>query len=165
MISQERLKELLSYDPSTGIFTWKTKPSRSVKVGAVAGCKNGRGYVIIGLEQKRYRAHRLAWLCVHGEFPPEEIDHINGIRGDNRIDNLRAVNSVENSRNQRMSSLNTSGVTGVRWNKADRRWMSKIGTIHLGSYHSMAEAVSARKAAEVEHGFHENHGRAATATQ
>lgn len=88
MITQEELKEYLHYDPLTGDFNW-TIGKRGLKVNSKAGSMNDQGYVIIRINNIRYRAHRLAWLYVYGHFPINEIDHINGVRSDNRIENLR----------------------------------------------------------------------------
>ncbi len=100
--------------------------------------------------------------------PSGEIDHINGDRTDNRICNLRDVTSAGNSCNRRRQDRNTSGVTGVAWDKRASRWQARIGLNgkqkYLGYFDSLDEAVAARKAAELELGFHPNHGRAAIAS-
>ncbi len=130
-LTRERLKELLDYDPATGIFVWKVdRGNNRVKVGSAAGGggDDGRGYNRIMIDGKSYRSHRLAWLDVYGSFPPDMIDHINGIRDDNRIENLRAVSNQENSRNVNKSTNNTSGYLGVCWDKH-----KKSGTLKSGS--------------------------------
>jgi hypothetical protein len=98
-LTQERLKELLHYDPETGIFTNLTQRGGHAKKGAVAGTKNSIGYVCIRIDYDQYRAHRLAWLYVYGEFPEKFIDHMNEIRDDNRIINLRLATHQENLHN------------------------------------------------------------------
>jgi len=100
---------------------------------------------------------------VHDEWPQDEIDHINGIRTDNRLVNLRSVTHRENQKNIKRSTCNTSGRVGVRWEGHRSKWRSAIKVDgrekHLGSFDSFAEASAARKAAEIKYGFHKNHGR------
>jgi hypothetical protein len=162
MITQERLKELLSYDQDAGLFTWLVARSRTKK-GATAGCMNAVGYLMIGMDNTVYYAHRLAWLYVHGEFPARQIDHINGVRTHNSIANLRSVTHAENGKNKKLPSTNTSGVVGVVWRKNKGKWVANIKVdgkkIHLGSFEKKGNAILARKKAELDHGFHENHGR------
>lgn len=100
MLTQDRLKELLHYDEDTGMFTWIVSTARCVKVGDIAGSKNGKGYLHIMVDKRIYLAHRLAFLYVHGRFP-EFTDHINWIRDDNRISNLREVTQQENNQNKK----------------------------------------------------------------
>lgn len=96
------LKEYLHYNPNTGIFTWiklSSKYSR-IKIGQKAGCNNGAGYICIEINNKNYKAHRLAWYLYYGTWPKGQIDHINGVKEDNRINNLRDVTSSTNSKNR-----------------------------------------------------------------
>jgi len=88
MLTQERLKELLSYDPETGAFTWLLSPGPKRK-GEQAGSQHHSGYRFVKLDGKMYAEHRIAFLYVHGYFPEGDVDHINRIRNDNRPDNLR----------------------------------------------------------------------------
>ena len=162
MITQSELKELLSYNPETGVFT-RVKNSGRAKVGDVAGCKDSsNGYIAICVQNKRYRAHRLAWLYVSGKFPKDQIDHINHDRADNRFANLREASNQENHKNTSIQKNNTSGVAGVNWHKASGKWKARIKVsqedIHLGLFIDIIEAAKARKSAEVKYGFHENHG-------
>jgi len=147
---QERLHELLHYEPETGIFYWKVG-ARNIKVGDIAGTPSC-GYVKIGISGTIYPAHRLAWLYVHGYFPESEIDHINRDRADNRICNLREVSHVCNRRNIRNQKNNTSGVKGVSWFNHHLKWRSQINLLgkphNLGYYSSFDDAVCARLAAE-----------------
>ena len=124
MLAQERLKELMSYDPAAGEFRWRVSrgPRRA---GSVSGCMNVRGYIQIKIDGKDYLAHRLAWLYVHGEFV-QELDHINGIRTDNRISNLRPATRSQNNGNARKQSNNTSGLKGVSWYKRLQKWKAQI---------------------------------------
>jgi len=166
LITQNELKEVLNYDPETGVFTWLTSPGNRVAIGGAAGsaCKVtcGKSYQRIMYKNIPYYAHRLAWLYVYGSFPEKDIDHIDGNGLNNKIDNLRAVTHQENGRNRRQSSANTSGCTGVTFYKRDKKWYSHIcingKMINLGFYIDWSDAVCARKSAEIKYGFHENHG-------
>ena len=101
MLTQQQLKEHLSYDYATGVFiNLRNKPGRGGGIGSVAGNSNVNGYVYIKVMGKRYMAHRLAWLYHYGEWPVNEIDHINNIKDDNRICNLRDVTHSENQQNR-----------------------------------------------------------------
>tara|TARA_R100001244_G_C5089428_1_gene116025 strand:- start:21 stop:518 length:498 start_codon:yes stop_codon:yes gene_type:complete len=163
MITQKQLKELLHYNPDTGIFTNRVRRSQSSKIGDVAGCNSADGYLAIKISGKKYKGHRLAWLYVSGELPLNQIDHINGITSDNRIVNLRNVSHAENCKNQKLRNTNTSGITGVGWHKGNKKWLSKICVddkiIHLGVFIDKFEAICARKSASNKYGFHQNHGR------
>jgi hypothetical protein len=128
-LTAERLRELLAYEPGTGLFTWRVDRclNRIVKAGMVAGSTHTTyGYVYIGVDGRNYRAHRLAWLYVHGAWPEHEIDHINGLPADNRIVNLRDVTSSANKQNLRRakSSNKSSGLLGVQ--KKRNRWYAHI---------------------------------------
>lgn len=151
-LSQSRLKELLHYCPDTGIFT-NIKARKKVRVGSTAGHVDSvNGYVRIMIDYKLYLAHRLAWLYIHGEFPPNDIDHVNRVRNDNRICNLRLATRAENMQNISMPRNNTSGYTGVYWHKAGQKWQVEImlnyKKINLGYFADQSEAISARKAGE-----------------
>jgi len=162
ILTQSRLKELLHYDPETGIFTWKVKRKGTDGIGSVAGglCHKS-GYHRIGINYKRYRLHRLAWLYVYGEFPPDHMDHINHDRADNRIINLRCVTNAENHKNMKMRKDNTAGVTGVSWQQ--NRWVAEIWVDnkkkYLGRFRRKDDAIESRRAAEIKYSFHPNHGQ------
>ena len=118
-LTQTRLKQMLNYDPITGLFTWRQKPSDRIVVGATASniCKRHR-YVRIGLYGKRYMAHRLAWFYMTGSWPENDIDHRNGKRADNRLANLRPATKRLNNENQRRPrSDNKTGFLGVSPNQ------------------------------------------------
>lgn len=146
-LTQNKLKELLNYDPESGVFSWKLTPTNSVKVGASAGSLS-HGYIRIMVDGKHYHAHRLAFLWMEGYFPENDVDHINRIKDDNRWCNLREVSRSCNIRNTGNPSTNTSGVKGVSWNKRDNKWQTMIsvkGKQHnLGYFESLDNAVFAR---------------------
>jgi hypothetical protein len=155
--------ERLSYDSRTGLFKWKCRVATHVPKGSKAGSVDKNGYVKIKILRRDYRAHRLAWLIVYGSFPPEQIDHINGVKHDNRIINLRSVTCLENCRNKPLSSSNTSGYIGVSYAKTIKKWVAKIGSVdknvHLGSFENKEDAIEARRIAEINYNYHPNHGR------
>tara|TARA_R110002020_G_scaffold472357_1_gene700266 strand:- start:6 stop:494 length:489 start_codon:yes stop_codon:yes gene_type:complete len=161
MITQARLKELVHYNPNTGVFT-RLIPAGGVSAGDIVGSNCGEGYLKIMVDGGRYRAHRLAWLYMTGDWPKYQIDHINGVKNDNRIDNLRDVTNAVNQRNTSRRINNKSGVPGVVWHSRDHIWSVSItsGTRKmLGSFTDFFEAVCARKSAELKYNFHPNHGR------
>jgi len=162
MLTQEILKERLDYSPETGLFTWLLPNSNRIGVGCVAGYESN-GYVYISIDTIQYYAHRLAWLYVHGEFPTNEIDHVNGQKSDNRLCNLRPATHGENMKNRTAKPNSLSGVFGVRWNISSKKWTARIKSnrkvIHLGTFSDLKDAILARKAAESRYGFHANHGK------
>jgi hypothetical protein len=152
MITQSELKEVLDYNPDTGVFTWIKSIGRRVKAGDVAGSKNDRGYIRIEIKGKCYKAHRLAHLYMTGTFPENFIDHINHIKDDNRWTNLRDATKSQNQANQPKPKTNTSGYKGVvrcrnKW-RATIHYMNK--TIHIGSYNTPQEAAEAYKKKAIE---------------
>lgn len=151
MITQKRLKELLHYDTTTGVFTWRVDHPRAAK-GSVAGAKDFYGYVVIRLDTVLYKAHRLAWLYKHGEWPSKNIDHINQDKSDNRLENLRLADQSVNMHNTKVRSTNKSGVTGVSWRADRNKWNARIKVgyknFNLGLFDKMEDAVAARKKAE-----------------
>ena len=163
MITQEKLKEYFTYDKDTGLFTRKLVRSNRVDMDEPVGY-NCAGYLQVAIKTdktRKYLLHRLAWLYVHGEFP-KQIDHINHDRMDNRLVNLRAVTNSTNSKNRSVQSLNTSGITGVSYDKSRGRWLAQIKVdykkIFLGRFKNKEDAVKARMEANEKYGFHENHG-------
>ena len=127
LITQERLKELLHYDPETGVFTRKVRTSARVRIGDASGATDSKGHRQISVGGKRYLAHRLAWLYVNGVWPRHQVDHINGARSDNRITNLREANVSQNQQNQRKPrSDSTSGYLGVSFNNQRGKWRAQI---------------------------------------
>lgn len=124
-LTQERLRELLDYDPETGFFTWVTRRN-GIHVGQTAGHVNNHGYVQIRIDGRSYQAHRLAWLWMVGALPTDHVDHINRDRADNRWGNLRLASRSQNMGNRSISRNNTSGVKGVIWHKDAGKWMACI---------------------------------------
>ena len=147
MITQERLKELLSYDPETGVFTWKVSLNWRIKIGTVAGGINDGGYRRIQIERIKYGAHRLAWLYVYGYIPVKEIDHRDGNTDNNKINNLRVAKHAENGQNRKLGKNNTSGYLGVYWFKHQKKWCSLIvidgKTVFLGYFNNKKDASNA----------------------
>lgn len=142
-----KLRQLLNYDPDTGVFTWR-ETTRRGWVGKKAGVVNSLGYVRMLINGRPYFAHRLAWLYVNGEWPKHEIDHINHDRADNRIANLRDIPHRVNVLNRRGATAKSkSGIRGVYWKESDRKWIAKIGDNgkdrHLGRFNSPEEASAA----------------------
>lgn len=162
MLTQARLKELIHYCPDSGVFT-RLISSGSSKSGNPTGYIDSEGYVRVSVDRNKCGGHRLAWLYVNGIMPKDQIDHINGVRSDNRILNLREADQSVNSKNLKTPDNNKSGVIGVHWHKASEKWQAQISAngikIHLGVFDDFEAACIARKGAEMDHGFHENHGR------
>lgn len=140
LLTQERLKQLLSYNKLDGTFTWIVNVS-NVRVGTQAGAPHAKGYTHIRIDRKHYLAHRLAWLYEYGEWPKDQLDHINRNKKDNRICNLRDVSGRENQCN---NSRNTSGFPGVSWMPKRGKWRAAIHidgkNTHLGEYLSVERA-------------------------
>ena len=122
MLTQSRLKELMHYNPDTGVFTWLKSRGGGVKAGDIAGVLHHSGYVLIRTGGKVYLAHRLAWLYKAGCWPADMVDHINRNKADNRWCNLREATRSQNAQNAGLQENNTSGVRGVHWNKREGKW-------------------------------------------
>jgi hypothetical protein len=168
-ISIEMLRSLLSYDPITGVLTWKERAgarnfnTRFAGTQALGLAANARGYRHGTLLGHKVTAHRAA-LAIHlGRWPDGEVDHINGCKTDNRSTNLREVSPSDNCRNQAKPSNNTSGTLGVWFDKRRQRWRAEVrhgGVNHkLGSFNTKEAAALARSAASDRFGYHPNHGR------
>lgn len=170
-------RELFRYDPETGLLYWQQRSLHHFKdrsywrrwnakwAGKETSSISPTGYKRLNYRGQFYLVHRVVWLVVHGEWP-DVIDHVNGIKQDNRLVNLRAVSQCENARNARLFTTNTSGVVGVSFDARDNRWHAYIGVgknhrQSLGHFKTKEEAIAARRAAELVLGYHENHGRAA----
>jgi hypothetical protein len=150
-ITHDRLREVLDYDPETGIFTWRVSRGKA-KAGNQAGRVNQTtGYIEIGLDGVLVGAHILAWLYVHGEWPPSLIDHRNRIRTDNRLSNLRFATYSLNRFNAKINANNTSGQTGVIWHSKSKCWISvtyESGKKKQTCFRSKGEAISHREASK-----------------
>lgn len=172
----ETLRELLSYDPETGVLTWKYRELNWFKTESAFKSWNTKyagksaftafhdeGYKQGRIFNKTYKAHRVGYAIHYGEWPKDQIDHINGNKADNRITNMRAVNNQENSRNSSKRNDNVSGFTGVFWHKQINKWRSKIRAdgkdIHLGCFDCKLDAIAARINANKKYGFHPGHGK------
>lgn len=159
---REKALNALSYDPQTGEFKWAVAPGRgAVRVGDIAGRKSNNGYRQIGLGGRIYLAHRLAWLVVYGEWPKCQIDHINGIKDDNRISNLRDVTIAQNSHAIfKPQPNNRTGFRGVTFNKWIGKFHAKITkagkTLFLGYFRTAEEASAAYLSAkqQIHHSSH-----------
>lgn len=178
--SQDVLDQLICYEPKTGELLWRSRDSsffNSTKhrtaehtariwntryAGKPALSAIGvQGYREGHLLDVHVKSHRVIFKMMTGE-EPDQIDHINGDRSDNRWGNLRAVDNTDNQKNAKRRKDNSSGVVGVTWyphERANGTWLAKIGGKYLGFYDSFDDAVAARRAAEVEQGYHKNHGR------
>ena len=159
-MTQSKIKNLLDYDPMTGIFTRLTSGFGS-KSNVEPGWINDQGYKLVTIENKTYRAHRLAWLYMYGVWPSGQIDHIDHNRSNNSISNLRDVTHQDNHKNKPLQKNNKSGTHGVSLLK-NGKWRSRIKINgkekHLGFFNSKKEAVESRLNAEIKYGFHINHG-------
>ncbi len=178
------LRQLLDYDPATGDLRWKVRdvslfdgkdPKRMCSIwnSAFAGkvvaprARSTEGYKIVTLFDRHYMAHRVAWAVYYGEAPPDMIDHINRVKGDNRIENLRAADPVINGRNQSKRSNNTSGANGI-WEMKPKAWGSRwrvvIGTnggiAHTKVFKCLGQAIRHRNEEYSKRGFSEGHGSA-----
>lgn len=183
-LTQDLLKDILHYDPESGIFTWlKRKPeyfgsewtskvwnSNWAGKRAGSGCVFESGYRIRSIKIKlpgchpqTMREHRLAWLYMTGKFPKEGLDHINRDGFDNRFVNLRESSQQENCQNRSIEKINTSGISGVCWHKRFRKWQARgsLGNrrIHLGYFEDINDADMAIKNFRKENGYSEGHGR------
>lgn len=181
--AQDVLHQLLSYDPETGKLFWKerdvdwfnatatrtaehaAKQWNSAHAGKSAfTARMPHGHFAGRILGTAFLAHRVIWKMVHGT-EPAVIDHIDGDGSNNRVSNLRSVTQLENNQNASRRTNNKTGVSGVYWSSPKSKWCACIRVkghqTHVGYFKQFHEAVAARKAAELEYGFHRNHGRAA----
>ena len=152
-LTQAELRLLFDYDPETGMLTRRVQTSSNAAAWCQAGYTNGGGYISVGLHRRSYLAHRLIWLYVHGRWPASEIDHINGVKSDNRLCNLREATRHGNNQNARLRKDNLAGVKGVRWVARSRKWRVRIRSVHIGYFDDVNDAAEAyRVAAERQFG-------------
>lgn len=167
----ELVRAFFDYNPETGKLYHREKPreyfqtERGWKISngkitpgeEVVGRDNGRGYLQVCVLGKMVQLHRLVWLHYYGSWPEKQIDHINQIKTDNRISNLRDVSNRQNSLNKGIISTNTSGKTGVCFHKQTGKWLSRIKIRgkqkHLGLFEEFEDAVRAREEAELKYGY------------
>lgn len=146
MITHKRLLELVHYDPETGEFTWKIRRRGRAVVGGRAGSRL-QGYWALRLDGVSYKAHRVAWFYVYKRWPKQDLDHVNRIRGDDRIANLREATRRQNIVNADLSVTNSSGYRGVNWHKASGKWVAQISDFgkkrHLGLFDTPEAAYAA----------------------
>lgn len=160
-VTANLIRSLLDYDPETGAFTRKYKPKKGQwKIGDRVGGIDAHGYVQINIAGRALKGHRLAWLHYFGEWPSGQIDHINHDRADNRIANLRVTDNAGNHKNRPMQRNNKTGCVGVSWDRCAYVAYITVNGVNtkLGRFADLESAVAARKKAERESGFHENHG-------
>lgn len=158
----ETLNKLFKYDPENGVL-YSLCNSKRRKIGDVLGTKDGKGHLQVWAEGRLFAVHRIVWKMQTGKDPVGHIDHINGVRDNNKFENLRDVTEQENHKNVRPLKNNTSGHVGVIFHKLTNKWAAVIGVNgkhkHLGLFQEKEGAIQARKDAEKLYGFHENHGR------
>lgn len=162
-VSLDRLREVFAYDPETGIVRNRITRHNKSKSGDSVGRPNYAGYLLVTVDRVVLRVHRIAWMLHYGSDAAGDIDHINGICSDNRIENLRQATRRENLWNRGATKINTSGAKGVSWDKRRRKWRSRIGVnykkIVLGYFSTVEEAAEAyREGAKKYHGEFANSG-------
>jgi hypothetical protein len=172
-IDLDTMREFLRYEPDTGALTWLPRDPKwftddryckgwnTRYAGTPAAAADPNGYIHVSFYGRAFLAHRVIWAMVHGEWP-DEIDHIDGDPSNNRLNNLRSVGRLENTRNKKRYKNNNSGHQGIvhlpKRGTTPERWEAYIGRTYLGRFFSCEEATEARRAAALEAGFHENHG-------
>lgn len=149
MITVSRIRELLDYDAASGVLLWKKARSGLATAGSRAGSKNMKGYRMVSIDGTRYQEHRIVWAIVHGRILDRTvcIDHVNGQKDDNRIENLRLAESWQNSANMTITNRNTSGFKGVTFHKSTGKWQAVIMVRgvqkYLGLFKSAEDAFEA----------------------
>ena len=168
-INIELLRELTDYDPKIGKMTWKERDIKHFKslrdcniwnsrfAGKECGWLKDDGHRVMEIIGTKIFVHRAAWAHYYGRFPKLEIDHENHIRDDNRLSNLRETN--ENDRNRSKTSKNTSGYTGVSWNKEKQKWHARVGAKHIGYFKDVELAGFVAELTRDKLGYHKNHGK------
>lgn len=142
-MSIERFHELFDLDALSGVLRWRVSPSTKVKAGAIAGSNTEKGYLAVKIDKKRHLVHRVVFAMANG-YLPEQVDHINGVRDDNRPTNLRAATYLQNNQNRRARKDSSSGVKGVCWNSRASKWEARVRANgknnYLGLFCDVAEA-------------------------
>jgi hypothetical protein len=146
-LTQDKLKELFDYDYDLGVFKRIKVTSYNTKIGDTVGSTRKDGYVTIGIDKKKYLAHRLIWLYVYGKYPDNLIDHKDGNKSNNRLDNLRDCTNLQNLQSKRLHPLNTSGYRGVTYFESIDRWRARIcydyKMLELGFFETPEQASDA----------------------
>lgn len=149
-LTATRLRSIVDYSAETGLFQWRDTSCKKMRCKP-AGCTKENGYVLISADNNIYRAHRLAWLYVHGRWPRKHLDHINGNPSDNRLSNLREATIPENMSNSKRPATNTSGYKGVSWHAGGNKWQAHIRyagrSVYLGLFPGAKKAHEAYCAA------------------
>jgi hypothetical protein len=148
----ERLREVLEYDPDSGVWIWVGRTGNKSKPGKIAGSLDNNGYVVIRIDRAIYKAHRLAWLYMTGEWPKVTVDHINNVPADNRWTNLREATYSQNNASRGLTVRNSSGFKGVYWQAKNKKWVATIAVgdnriRYLGSFDRPEDAHAAYCAA------------------
>lgn len=160
--TQETLKEFLSYDPNTGELTWIKKPSKKTVLNSRAGGSSVEGYRSFTFKGKKYPEHHIVWCWVYGFYPEHQLDHINQVRDDNRIINLREVTKSENARN-RARGESQLDEAGIWYCQRRQRYVAEITLngkkVYQKTFIDIDQAIEERRAKAIELGFHENHGK------
>ena len=154
-LTADRVRELFDYDAATGSLTWRVTRGGTARAGSAAGGVNGNGYLVVKIHQRSYLNHRIAWFWSYGEWPLDQIDHINRDRLDNRLDNLRPASNTENRRNSSVNRNNNSGIPGVSFLGRLGKWQANIRVnrklLYLGVFATQSDAAEVRRAAEIQH--------------
>lgn len=149
-MAAELARSLFHYDADTGLLRWKVR-NGTRSAGSIAGTLTKLGYIRVMYGQQSHMAHCIAWTIVHGEWPTTDLDHIDRVRDNNRLSNLRVAGKIKNAWNRRISKVNTSGATGVRLRKQRGKWQASVrmagNTIYLGHFDSVNAAAEARRVA------------------
>ena len=155
LLTQDIVKHFFTYHSDSGWLTRNFTVNHNALKGSRAGKLEKKGYRVIKIFGKAYKEHHIVWLYHYGYLPKHQIDHINRIRDDNRIENIRECSNAENNQNRGISPLNTSGYPGVYWNKRQNQWHARIGVnnkrIHLGYFNTKEDAIKAYDVAKKQH--------------
>ena len=149
-LTQKLVRDLFTYDEMTGSLVWKVKPAKQISIGTIAGTSRPDGYTQVKIQGKFYMVHRVIWLLSFNVWPDGDIDHINGNRSDNRLNNLRLVTRKQNLENQKLQASNKSGFRGVSWSNQKKKWRVQINhhgkQYTIGLFNDLLEAAAAAKA-------------------
>ena len=143
-MNKDKAHEMFRYDD--GVLYWKFSPNRRIRIGDSVGSKMKSGYLQTGVEKKQWYVHRLIFLYHHG-YLPDFVDHVDGNKSNNRIENLRSASSIENQQNRKIGRQNTSGIKGVCWHKQRQKWQARVKIngkqVSAGLFLTLEEAANA----------------------